>query len=61
MDENPVYGEEVYEQVHENGNMRQTTVQVTDSSPYYGESAEAWDGAYVTDTNEYYAVDCVNE
>ena len=54
LDENPVYGHEVYE--HDNyGNMRQDTIEVTDSNPIYGETAEEWEGAYVTDTNEDYA------
>lgn len=52
VDENPVYGEEMYEQ---DGNVRQYTAEVIDSSPDYGESTEGWDGAYITDTNDYYA------
>ena len=53
VDENPVYGE--YEQ-YENGDiLRQTTIEVIDSSPYYGETTEEWDGANITDTNVYYA------
>ena len=55
VDENPVYGEEMYEQ---DGNVRQNTAEVIDSSPDYGESTGGWDGAYVTDTNDYYAWLC---
>ena len=54
VDENPIYGEEMYMR-DETGDMRQTTVVVTDSSPFYGGSTGEWDGAYVTDSNEYYA------
>ena len=43
-DENPVYGK--YE-VDENGEVRsETTAEVIDSSPFYGESVEDWEGAY---------------
>ena len=42
----------------ETGGMRQTTITVTDSSPFYGGSTGEWDGAYVTDSNEYYAWFC---
>ena len=54
VDENPIYGEEMYMR-DETGGMRQTTITVTDSSPFYGGSTGEWDGAYVTDFNEYYA------
>ena len=54
VDENPIYGEEMYMR-DETGDMRQTTVVVTDSSPFCGGSTGEWDGAYVTDSNEYYA------
>ena len=51
-DENPVYGE--YE-VDENGEVRsETTAEVIDSSPYYGESVEGWEGATIKDQNIYY-------
>ena len=51
-DVNPMYGE--YEQYGENGELRQNTMEVIDSSPYYGESCEDWEGAMITDSNEYY-------
>ena len=54
VDENPVYGVEVYEEQYENLELRQSTIEVIDSSPYYGESSEEWDGANVADTNAYY-------
>ena len=51
-DENPVYGE--YE-VDENGEARsETTAEVIDSSPFYGESVEDWEGAAIKDQNIYY-------
>ena len=51
-DENPVYGE--YE-VDENGEVQsETTAEVIDSSPYYGESVEGWEGATIKDQNIYY-------
>ena len=51
-DVNPMYGE--YEQ-YENGGLRQwNTMEVIDSSPYYGQSCEDWEGAIITDSNEYY-------
>ena len=51
-DENPVYGE--YE-VDENGEVRsETTAEVIDSSPFYGESVEDWEGATIKDQNTYY-------
>ena len=53
VDENPVYGEAVYEQ-EENGDIRQNTIEVIDSSPYYGESTDEWGGAIITDSNSYY-------
>lgn len=51
-DENPVYRE--YE-VDENGEARsETTAEVIDSSPFYGESVEDWEGATIKDQNNYY-------
>ena len=51
-DENPVYGE--YE-VDENGEaISETTAEVIDSSPFYGESVEDWEGATIKDQNNYY-------
>ena len=50
-DENPVYG--LYE-LDENGEVRsETTAEVIDSSPYYGESVEGWEGATIKDQNTY--------
>ena len=52
IDENPAYG--VYEE-YENGEVRsETTAEVIDTSPYYGESVEGWEGAAIKDQNTYY-------
>ena len=55
VDENPMYGDEVYEHEYENGELRQNTIEVIDSSPYYRESTEEWEGSNITDRNDYYA------
>ena len=46
VDENPTYG--VYEQ-DENGELRQNSTEVVDTSPDYGYGTEDWEGTVIAD------------